>query len=704
MPITLSSDDMGTEKKDRHMNPNDNDFAASENSDDCKALLDSAHLELFTINAFRATGLATNASGKEIAKQSGKLKLMQELGGGLESNGNRASLDEIRSALHRLKDPQLRLVDELFWFWPEVGIDAKEDKALVAATNHSRPIAEEIWKEREQEGTSIVATHNLAVLGLLDALDLESDLVIGDPISESVHSTKSMAYWKNGLSRWKLLYDSNETWKYLSDRITALNEAGVSYEYSLQLRANLPKALSKIIANQIEKSFLAGNKQGAAKFLEVFTESSDSILEHEHVARYTLESHNKRVARATSDAKRYADDASESGRLAIVALVANTTNLAELAQLFLEGSDTSYELIDEAVHVAINHAVECQKKSDDDEEFVRMLARLSQLPVSRRVKERLDKLIAVGKANIGLAQATPVINKIKAILSENVNPATKWDKLKGMLPEATAFKDKLTTSSDAANAVTNFMAYAARTISVAAYNSDTAQDTAFEAIDFALKSTRDPEDKVRFKDDHAKVVEGLTKFAVTLDIRGDFVAIDHRRVKYKDWEETVSNINGFRYGVFEQFTNGIRTSVSYMIGISGKTKGVVQIECKRIFRDEAQAESDYRAIISAMYNYAVPHICETIANQISAGQKVPLGAWQMSATGIQGTTGALFWEKTHNIPWSSVSFRYARGHLIVGSSYDPKLSLEFSVREVWNAIIFEQIMKAVVARTNRPRS
>ncbi len=96
----------------------------SDNSE-CKSLLDAATKDLFRKNAFRITGLSVDATAREVAKHVDKLKMLAELGQQPHTHAAAfslkppPSLDEIREAIQKLKDPEKRLIDEFFWFWPE---------------------------------------------------------------------------------------------------------------------------------------------------------------------------------------------------------------------------------------------------------------------------------------------------------------------------------------------------------------------------------------------------------------------------------------------------------------------------------------------------------------------------------------------------------------------------------------------------------
>jgi CheY-like chemotaxis protein len=148
----------------------------------CKPLLDTATKDLFRNNAFRITGLSVEATRREEAKHADELKLREELGQSATTHAGAVALnppptlDQIREATGRLKDPEKRLIDEFFWFWPCEPGSTTPDPALEALASGNADAALKIWTANEPNPNSgVVATHNIALFWQLRALDLETD-------------------------------------------------------------------------------------------------------------------------------------------------------------------------------------------------------------------------------------------------------------------------------------------------------------------------------------------------------------------------------------------------------------------------------------------------------------------------------------------------------------------------------------------------
>jgi hypothetical protein len=156
----------------------------SDENSECQALIDACTLELYQKNIFRITGLSVDASAKEVARQAQRLQMMEEMSGEGTLQSKAAfplapppSAEQIRQALARMKEPEHRLVDEFFWYWPEKFGSSKDDNAIQALLAGDAQKAIDIWVEREDSG-SFVAQHNLAIMYHMFAVDWTNHHVV----------------------------------------------------------------------------------------------------------------------------------------------------------------------------------------------------------------------------------------------------------------------------------------------------------------------------------------------------------------------------------------------------------------------------------------------------------------------------------------------------------------------------------------------
>lgn len=214
---------------------------------DCEILLKVATPELYQNNAFRVLGLSVNATLREIEQRRKKLEMMAKLD--IESSGRKEEgcfplapppdQDSIRHAIERLRDPEKRLIEDFFWFWP-LKTDSSKDKALELLSKQKIDEALNIWKKNEKEGCC-VSTHNLAVFHHFAVLDKEKDSPGGE-------LDRCQLLWKSAFEEWRKLLEDVKFWSLLTDRIRVLNDPRLTSETAKDIYSSLPKALLLINA------------------------------------------------------------------------------------------------------------------------------------------------------------------------------------------------------------------------------------------------------------------------------------------------------------------------------------------------------------------------------------------------------------------------------------------------------------------------
>jgi len=149
------------------------DTTSSSRNGECQPLLDACTPLLYRQNAFRITGLPVDASTRDLKRRVDDLKHAEEIGDAAAEHAHAFALNplpsiaHIRDAAQRLQDPERRLVDEFFWFWPAEWGKGKHDPALRALTNHDKDTPFKIWSEALAHKDAMqvaIAKHNLAVL------------------------------------------------------------------------------------------------------------------------------------------------------------------------------------------------------------------------------------------------------------------------------------------------------------------------------------------------------------------------------------------------------------------------------------------------------------------------------------------------------------------------------------------------------------
>jgi hypothetical protein len=225
-----------------------------------------APADLFQNNAFRITELPVDASAQEISRHLAMVQMRMRLG---ENDLDAAppidkrvpAVEEVRAAVERLRDPQRRLLDELFWYWPTNGFKGSSDPILTALARGAHDHARQAWFQALATENASIARHNLAVLALAGAFD--RNLTTG-----TVSERAPDGSWDEALARWNEVIRDDRFWAHLGGLMAARNEPQLTAHLARQIRNDLPV-------------FVAGiNAQLAVRAVQQATEEKLRALRH----------------------------------------------------------------------------------------------------------------------------------------------------------------------------------------------------------------------------------------------------------------------------------------------------------------------------------------------------------------------------------------------------------------------------------------
>jgi hypothetical protein len=214
-------------------------------------LLNMGRPDIYRINSFRLLNLPITTTNKDIKKIIHKNELMHKyaINKANENVNETENGNEFKEkALQRILNPELRFIDEFFWYWPSAENTNVIDNAISAVINKKLPEAVSIWGKREQNGSeSYVSTHNLAVCYHALALDIDKREIEKNPVNDE-QKIKRAKYWELALSRWRLLLKNNNFWQRVQQRVDYLNDPRINYQTIEQIKNQLPQALLMINA------------------------------------------------------------------------------------------------------------------------------------------------------------------------------------------------------------------------------------------------------------------------------------------------------------------------------------------------------------------------------------------------------------------------------------------------------------------------
>lgn len=230
---------------------------------DYEPLFAVSNVRVYETNAFRLTGLDVDASLRDLAKEAEKLEMANKLGvkhshAEIFPLRNPPDMGTIKTALQKLKDPEQRLLQEFFWFWP-LGDSSKEDGALKALREHAYDRAVSVWKQAEKEDETGVATHNLAVYYHLGALESELEK------AGSAAGSKSELYWQSAYKYWSRLLNHHAYWNRVVTRIREIADPRLTVDSAEKIWSSLPSALLSINARLAVAAAERGDFEEAGK-------------------------------------------------------------------------------------------------------------------------------------------------------------------------------------------------------------------------------------------------------------------------------------------------------------------------------------------------------------------------------------------------------------------------------------------------------
>lgn len=467
---------------------------------ECKVLIEVAGRELFHDNAFRVTGLPASASGREVTKHGDRLKLQEELGNdeppvtGAFVREPPPSLDEIRTALQRLKSPERRIVDEFFWFWPMPTSNGAGDAALDAVQQGQADKAISIWRGLETDDqNAVVALHNLAVAYHIAALDRENSTV-GHGCTEE-RRAKIARFWQSAIKRWLKIADDDRLWDLVAERIRQLNEPNLPTGFSRQIRQNLRVALCKIHA-ELGLAYLESAQAGYAQsqfalFKQLAQETGADGIAAEIVLRPITTRLRQQLDLALQKASANASGGAEAAR-ELLGLARRMSSNFEL--LLAPDHPARADLYDDIADAINRIQITYHKKTEDDPTCLEILQQALPYATTLEIKDRIEGNIRTLKSNISYTKLAPAYALLKTIREGKDSPFERLELFRRKAsPLLTFVTSELAAADPARDQLWDAAAAALRELSVEFWNASQDIANAEAAIGMAMQFVRTTE-------------------------------------------------------------------------------------------------------------------------------------------------------------------------------------------------------------------
>jgi len=462
---------------------------------ECKPLIDAATKDLFRKNAFRITGLSVDATSREISRHAARIKMLAELEQGAQANGVAfpikppPSLDEIREAIQKLKDPEKRLIDEFFWFWPEEFGDGQSDPAMQALAKGDSKAAIDAWLAIEDDDVcGITAKHNLAVAGHLYALDWENYSIKNEVEAEG--RDRIANFWKGAFNRWECLANDERLWEKVTARIRQLNEPDLETDFARKMRVALPEALDRINAELAVAFAESGKIELARLHIQFMRETNQGLDDVERTSELVLAPAKNRLRETIQQAKERARRDPQDAGSAAKELLQQAQQTTFLFDLFLGNeSDIRNDLCDEVAAVCNHLQIAYYKATSDDKTCLDILKAILPLAVSTDLRRIIEKDLAETHARLEREGLEPVYALLAAIRDSEDSPRARLERFNAEASVAlNSAMAELSLGSDGYNELWEFAALVLRGISLDAWNDHQDWETAVAANRDALRA------------------------------------------------------------------------------------------------------------------------------------------------------------------------------------------------------------------------
>lgn len=499
-------------------------------------LIETAGPFIYRNNGFRITGLPVNASERDIVRHLKDLDKLAKVGRAAGPQGGPLPLvpdnSAIQLAVERLKDSELRLVDEFFWFWPTEWNQPIGDDLLAAlARNDINSAADILIRQENRDQRKKVATHNLAALFHAAALDLEFESESRRLSEEELK--KRDVYWLQAFRYWGSLINDEGFWKHFSVRIAQLEDPRFTVS---QIRGSLPLALTLIVAKLALRAAEKGALTEANLYLHLILGSgidrqtiSEAML---RVARPL----RKRIETLCNNTKSEADRDPLLANVAVGNLLEQAMPLIEAMKCLLnEETSVNAQLLEDTcdqvarfIHTSL---ASFAKETEDWAVCAKYLEKALYLATNHSLREQISEALGIVRRYAETARQNAehqriescldsLLEEIERFLKSSLSPEIKFRKLSEIVQRRLAsIKREWGETSDVFTTACNLLAGGLRSIAIELHNDAQQYQLALEAVNLASSLCRDAELKQRIKEDYSTITKHAEYDELTRDLK-----------------------------------------------------------------------------------------------------------------------------------------------------------------------------------------
>jgi hypothetical protein len=347
-------------------------------------------------NAFRVLGLDVYVSPREIWHQEQILGRRHQPQGARTTRGPLPlpappAKQQVVEALRRLRSPASRLIDELFWFWPDQmlpGLSSHPDRVLLN------------WTSKESTPDSWQATHSLAVFYLAKALDYESQDILGSGLAQN-QSAACVACWSRAIRRWRSLREWDGPWRQFMTRVEHLKDSRVGPELTPAIRQSLETILLRALIALIVRARRSNRMASFNRLVGLVNQTGYEPAMRVATARAVLTPLVEELKIIQEFAKRSVHDNPRTGTGHIRGLLEASKPVFDVFEQLLPKADAFASTVgDEVAAAVLASQIEASNVANDWKGAMENLIAAQPLAFARKLRERLEENIRIVKDNV----------------------------------------------------------------------------------------------------------------------------------------------------------------------------------------------------------------------------------------------------------------------------------------------------------------
>lgn len=375
-----------------------------------EVLLEIARPEMYRMNAFRIAELPVDALTRDVSRRQKVIEQARQTGLPVPDGYGRAlplakppDPDTLSEALQYLSDPERRLVNELFWFWPRQFGESRRDEALAALARGENDMVYRFWqRQQENPNDGGNALHNLAILSHAAALDLEQ-VALSRTLSNQERIARNLR-WQEAFRCWKLLIENEAFWSRVTGRVRELDDPRLTTGMAQRLSMSLPQALLLINA-QLAVHAAERNDVGECQRQVALMRGSgfDQHIIDEALRRAVDPVRDRIKALCKMTETQASADPAKADGVVIRFLDQSQSLLAILDNLLPAGNATRDSIHDEVAQRALTSLVMYGNKTEKWTVVIPLLNRILTVATTPTLRTRIEENRTSAQNNLTLA-------------------------------------------------------------------------------------------------------------------------------------------------------------------------------------------------------------------------------------------------------------------------------------------------------------